>query len=132
GRLGKPLPVYGTPALLDQLRQQFFYAFMETQVAGGKPQLDLRPIDGRSPFTVDGLEILPMPLLHGSQEVLGFRFGRLAYVTDCSRIEPESLDRLRGLDVLVLDALRHRPHPTHFSLEESLAIVRELRPRHTY
>ncbi|MFH1571293.1 MAG: MBL fold metallo-hydrolase, partial [Gemmatimonadota bacterium] len=102
--------------------------------AGGHPssvpRLELRPIEG--PFRLLGLEVVPVPVLHGRLPVLAFRVGAFAYVTDCSAIPPGSMDLLRGLDVLVLDALRHRPHPTHFSLPEALEVAAELAPGRTW
>lgn len=127
------LPVYGSLQTLDNLRRQFFYVFAPTPAAGGKPQLDLNPIDPLDqPFVAAGLLVQPIPVLHGTTPVLGFRFANVAYVTDTNQIPPASLDLLKGLDVLVLDALRESPHPTHFSLPEALAVVELLEPRQTY
>jgi phosphoribosyl 1,2-cyclic phosphate phosphodiesterase len=81
--------------------------------------------------TVFGLEVRPIPVRHGHGEVLGYRFGDLAYVTDVSAIPESSLALLEGLDLLVLDALRWRPHPTHFSVDEALAVAERLHPRRT-
>jgi phosphoribosyl 1,2-cyclic phosphate phosphodiesterase len=132
-RSGDALPVYGTVEVLERIRQQFFYAFIETPLAGGKPQLDLRPIDARvSIVDVVGLPVEPVPVLHGPTPVLGFRFADVAYVTDTDEIPEASMRRLEGLAVLVLDALRDRPHPTHFSVSEALAVVARLRPRRAY
>ena len=75
---------------------------------------------------------MPIDIFHGELPVLAFRFGAFAYVTDCSYIPPASMAALRDLDVLVLDALRRQPHPTHFSLDEAIAVAQELRPRRTY
>jgi phosphoribosyl 1,2-cyclic phosphate phosphodiesterase len=132
-RSGDALPVYGTVEVLERIRQQFFYAFIETPLAGGKPQLDLRPIDARvSIVDVVGLPVEPVPVLHGPTPVLGFRFADVAYVTDTDEIPEASMRRLEGLAVLALDALRDRPHPTHFSVSEALAVVARLRPRRAY
>jgi phosphoribosyl 1,2-cyclic phosphate phosphodiesterase len=132
-RKAAAMPVYGTAATLANLRQQFFYVFVETPLAGGKPQLDLHEInpDGR---TVDvlGVTVQPIPVLHGTLPVLGYRIGNVAYVTDTNYIPESSLALLADLDVLVLDALRHQPHPTHFSLAEALAVVERVRPKRTY
>ncbi len=88
--------------------------------------MTLTTIDG--PFAVGRLRVQPVPLLHGSRPILGFRFGTCAYLTDCSRIPDEAWPLLDDLDVLVLDALRHRPHPTHFTVAEALEVVERLRP----
>jgi phosphoribosyl 1,2-cyclic phosphate phosphodiesterase len=114
-----PMPCYGDAATLDDIRRTFGYAFAPPAAkGGGLPQLDLREI--RSPVTVGDLEIRPVPLFHGDRPILGFRFGNAAYLTDCSRLADEAWGMLGGLDVLVLDALRERPHPTHFSLSEAI------------
>ena len=110
----------------------FEYAFIETPKGGGKPQIALNPIDEDQPFHLFGIDILPIPVLHGETPVLGFRFGGLAYVTDTNRIPPASLERLRDLDVLVLDALRPKPHVTHYSIYQALEIVERLRPGRAY
>lgn len=132
-RSGRATPVYGTPSTLANLQQQFFYAFSGPSIGGGVPRLELHPIDPPDqPFPVEGMLVQPIPVLHGPTTVLGFRFGDVAYVTDTNQIPPASLEQLRGLDVLILDALREQPHPTHFSVSEALAVVAELRPRRTY
>ena len=94
---------------------------------GGVPQIDLRPIDG--PLVVHGVSVTPVPILHGQRPILGFRFGSFAYLTDCSGIPEASWALLEGLDVLVLDALRHKPHPTHFTVEEAVAAIATIQPR---
>lgn len=132
-RTGRPLPVYGTPEVLNRVRQQYFYVFQDGPIGGGKPQLELTPIvpDDRR-FDAAGVPVQPVPVFHGPTPVLGFRFDDVAYVTDTNQIPETSLALLEGLDVLVLDALRWRPHPTHFSVSEALAVVERLKPRQTY
>ena len=95
------------------------------------PQLDARLIDGAA-FDLFGLQFVPVPILHGSALIYGFRFGAAAYLTDHSDIPAESLELLRGLDVLFLDALRYKPHPTHSTVERSIQTAGELKPRRTY
>jgi phosphoribosyl 1,2-cyclic phosphate phosphodiesterase len=126
------VPCYGTQATLDTLRRVFEYAFIETPNKSWKPQIDLRPIHEDRPFPLLGLDVLPVPVLHGETPVLGFRFNGLAYVTDTNQIPPASLERLKDLDVLILDALRPRPHVTHYSIYQALDVVDRLRPRRTY
>jgi phosphoribosyl 1,2-cyclic phosphate phosphodiesterase len=87
-------------------------------------------VDG--PFHVGALTVQPVPLLHGTLPILGFRFGKFAYLTDASTIPDEAWPLLEGLDVLVLNALRHRPHPTHFSLSGAAAVVERLRPTRAF
>jgi phosphoribosyl 1,2-cyclic phosphate phosphodiesterase len=131
--LGGPVPLFCEPVVEARIRKSFDYAFQEAGELhrGAVPQLEFRTI-GLEPFSVLGAEITPVRLGHGPRfEVLGFRIGNVAYCTDTNRIPPESMDRLTGLDVLVLDCLRREPHTTHFGLEESLAVVEKLRPKRT-
>ena len=88
----------------------------------------------RSPsrFNVESVGIEPVPIFHGSRPILGFRFGSFAYLTDCNRLADEAWPLLDGVDMLILDALRHRPHPTHFTVAEALEVVARLKPRQTY
>ena len=125
------IPCFGNQATLDALARQFWYAFAQTQLGGGKPRLELVSVSPEAPFEVFGLPVIPIPVLHGDLPILGYRLGSFAYITDCSRLPDESLALLADLDLLVLDALRWRPHPTHFSIEEALAVVRAARPRRT-
>lgn len=125
------MPCYADEATVADIRRTFAYVFdPATPKGGGLPQLELFPIAG--PFSMAGVEIVPVPLLHGRRPVLGFRLGRFAYLTDCSKIPETSRALLDGLDVLVLDALRERPHPTHFSLDEAVDTARTLGARQVY
>lgn len=125
-----PLPIYADPRTMDSIRRVFAYVFDGTYKYGGVGKLDPHVIDG--PFELWGLELIPVRVFHGDLPVLGFRFGNAAYVTDFSAIPDESMPLLEGLDVLVLDALRHKPHPTHSTLENSLKLVERLQPRQAY
>lgn len=126
-----PVPVYGPPRVLDALRRAFTYIFAEAPMTGGgRPQLELHEVDG--PFRAAGVPFEPIPVWHGGTPVTAYRVGDLGYVTDVNRIDRASMLALRGLDVLILDALRERPHPTHYSLAEALAVIEELRPNRAY
>jgi phosphoribosyl 1,2-cyclic phosphate phosphodiesterase len=83
-------------------------------------------------FCIGRTEIVPVPLIHGRRQILGLRLGRFAYLTDCNQVPESSMSLLRNLDVLVLDALRERAHPTHFSLSEAIEVARRIAPRQTY
>lgn len=87
---------------------------------------------GTEPFHIDQTEIVPLHLRHGSLDVLGFRIGSIAYCTDCNLIPPDAMSKLKGLDVLVLDALRYSPHPTHFTLDEAIDVASAIGARRTY
>ncbi len=112
------IPCYGSRETLRALRRTFAYAFEETQEGGGKPQLDL--IEVKGPFGLLGREVVPVPVRHGDMEVYGYRLGSFAYVTDCNIIPEASFRLLEGVEVLILDALRYRPHSTHFSVAEAV------------
>ncbi len=126
-----PIACYGDPSTLADLRRMFDYVFSPpAALGGGIPQLSLFTIAG--PFSVGGLEIVPVPVLHGARPILGFRIGAFAYLTDCSRIPETSWPLIEGVGTLVVDALRDRPHPTHFSVDEALAVVERLKPDRAY
>jgi phosphoribosyl 1,2-cyclic phosphate phosphodiesterase len=125
------IPIYGMVETLDSIQRVFRYAFEDGPKQSSVPRLDMHTLNGE-PFDLLGLQFMPIRLEHGNSTVLGFRFGNAAYLTDHSEIPPESKAKLRGLDVLFLDALRHRPHPTHSTVEKSLQTVAELKPRRAF
>jgi phosphoribosyl 1,2-cyclic phosphate phosphodiesterase len=125
------IPCFADARTIADLRQTFGYIFNPaTPAGGGIPQLDLHQILGA--FMLGGVEILPVPILHGKRPILGFRVGTFAYLTDCSAIPDASWPLLRGVRTLVLDALRDRPHPTHFSVAEALDAVAKIGPEQAY
>jgi phosphoribosyl 1,2-cyclic phosphate phosphodiesterase len=131
--LGHPVPLYCEEVVEQRIRKSFDYAFADVEHthAGAVPQLVFQRIDA-SPFEVLGTNITPIPLKHGPRfDVLGFRIGNVSYCTDTNGIPPASMALLEGLDVLILDALRHRPHVTHFSLDEAIEVARQLKPKRT-
>ncbi len=129
-RQKEPIPIYGDRRSIESIRRIFAYVFEGDYVGGGIPRLETRIIDG--PFELWGVTMIPLPVLHGGLPVLGFRFGRAAYITDFSVIPESTLAQLNGLDVLILDALRHKPHPTHSTLDQSLELVGRLKPQRAY
>lgn len=125
------IPCYGQVETLDRLRTMFAYAFdPDNDYPSATPKLSLHTIAG--PFEIAGRTVTPIPLLHGALPILGFRIGGFAYCTDVSEIPAVSLPLLEGLDVLLLDALRKRPHPTHFNLEQAVEQARRIAARRTY
>jgi phosphoribosyl 1,2-cyclic phosphate phosphodiesterase len=124
------IPLYADPATLERLHDIFGYIFSGTYKFGGSSTLKLLPLDGD--LNLFGACFRPVNIKHGEADILAFRFGSAAYVTDFSEIPEESLKQLEGLDILFLDALRHKPHPTHSSLSNSLAIVERLKPKRAY
>ncbi|GAB4467206.1 MAG: MBL fold metallo-hydrolase [Armatimonadaceae bacterium] len=132
-RQNAPMPIYATTPTLDHLCRVFEYCFVQTQEGGGKPKLDLKPIEPGAAFTVCGVTVLPLTVLHGSLPVTAFRFGeRFAYVTDVSHIPPETAPHLAGLDTLILGTVRYAPHPTHFGLQQAVEAAQTAAARQTY
>lgn len=124
------LPLYASQETLGILRSTFAYIFDGKPTQSTVPSVALNPIDG--PLTLFGLTLTPVPAMHGEMDVLGFRIGRAAYLTDFSQIPDSSKALLRGLDDLILDALRYTPHPMHSTVDQSLALVDELKPRRAW
>jgi phosphoribosyl 1,2-cyclic phosphate phosphodiesterase len=125
------IPCFGDAQTVWDIRRMFAYVFdPDTPRGGGLPLLDLFTVAG--PFCIASQEVIPVPVLHGKRPILGFRLGRFAYLTDCSRIPETSWPLLDGLDVLVLDALRDKPHPTHFTLVEAVEAAVRVGARETY
>lgn len=129
-RSGNPFVIYGSRPTLRSIKQRFDYAFRRTQKGGGKPNLKLIPVD--QPFEIDGIRIIPLPLWHGRLKVFGYRIGQMAYMTDVSRIPETTYGLLSQLKILVLDALRPLPHPTHFSLNQAIAESEKIKARQTF
>ncbi|MBN2874133.1 MAG: MBL fold metallo-hydrolase [Spirochaetales bacterium] len=124
---GQPLRVYASSGDIAEIRERFSYAFREHRVGGGKPRIELVEAGGAD-ITVGSLSFRPLPLMHGDRRVLGYRVGGFAYLTDCSGVPASTKKLLTGLNVMVIDGLRKRPHPTHFSVDEALGFAREMRP----
>jgi phosphoribosyl 1,2-cyclic phosphate phosphodiesterase len=128
---GGPIPCYANADTWATLRRTFHYIFDEVpRLGGGIPQLDVHDIAG--PLTLQGVRVLPIPLWHGQMPVLGFRFGAFAYLTDCNRLDDAAWDLVAGVDTLVIDALRDRPHVTHFSVDQALEVIARVKPRRAY
>lgn len=126
----QPIPVYGNEATLQGIVQRFGYAFPHhEQHHWDKPVLRAHAVDG--PFVAGGVEVIPVPVMHGKYEILAYRIGNMAYLTDVSDISAASMEKLQGLDYLLLDCLRYRPHPTHFSMEEAVAWAEIIGARET-
>jgi phosphoribosyl 1,2-cyclic phosphate phosphodiesterase len=121
------IPCYGDARTLDDLRRIYAYVFEPSaHHGGGIPQVTTARVAGE--FCIGAATFVPVPLLHGSRTILGYRIGSFAYLTDCSAIPDSSWPLLTGVKTLILDALRPRPHPTHLSLDQALAVVEQLKP----
>ena len=125
------IQIYAAPDTIGAIRRCFPYIVDGVKKESNVPQLDAREMDG-SPFDLFGVEFRPVPILHGRQTIYGFRFGEAAYLTDHSDIPPESMEDLRGLDVLFLDALRYKPHPTHSTVDRSVKTAQTLGVRRAF
>lgn len=125
------IPIYASPETFAVIHRVFTYAFEVKDRGTHVPQLDVNLIDG-TPFDVFGLRFEPIPVMHGREKIYGFRFGNAAYLTDHNEIPDSSLARLEGLDVLFLDALRHKPHPTHSTLANSIETALRIKARRTF
>jgi phosphoribosyl 1,2-cyclic phosphate phosphodiesterase len=129
--MGTPMRLFGDALTLDEIKRMFGYAFdPKTPKGGGIPQLEL--IEMQAPVEIGSLRIVPVPIWHGKRPILGLRVGRFAYLTDCSGIPEASWPLLDGIEIVVIDALRHKPHPTHFTLQEAIAASRRIAARQTY
>jgi phosphoribosyl 1,2-cyclic phosphate phosphodiesterase len=126
-----PIPVYGSEITIAAIHRCFPYIFDQAESQSSRPKLETHVLD-RAPFELFGLDFVPVPILHGRDTIHGFRFGPAAYLTDHSEIPDESMEMLRGLDVLFLDALRYKPHPTHSTVDLSLRTAEQLRPNRTF
>ena len=133
-RQRRALPIYGPPETLDRIRASFGYIFDEVRPYEGtsKPSLELHGLEPGHPVEVAGVEVLPLAFRHGHLRVYGYRLGALAYITDVKAIPEAERRRLQGLDVLVLNALWWRSHPTHLSIGEAVQTAQELGARRTY
>jgi phosphoribosyl 1,2-cyclic phosphate phosphodiesterase len=125
------IPAYADERTARDLRHTFSYIFDErTPQGGGIPKITLSTVGG--PFSLGAFEVVPVPVLHGRRPIFGYRIGSFAYLTDCSAIPESSWPLLEGVRTLVLDALRDRPHPTHFSVTEAMAAAARIGADHTY
>lgn len=131
----KRLPVYGSKRVLEYIERIFPYAVANPPPYKGLPELDLHEITGA--FSFCHLKITPFCMPHGNTQSLGFRFEddrgmQFAYLTDCKEVSPAIRRELQGIPLLILDALQHKPHPTHLSIHEALEVVRDIQPHKTF
>jgi phosphoribosyl 1,2-cyclic phosphate phosphodiesterase len=126
-RTGQPMPLYGATQVLADIRRVFPYACTDKPAWPSLPSFELRSVEPNVPFEIGRVQILAVELPHGRSRVLGFAFGkRFAYLTDCSAVSPAVVQRLSGVTVLTLDALRHRPHPTHLTIDAAVEMAGQI------
>ena len=128
---GGPIACYAGADTWESIRRTFHYAFDGVKrMGGGIPKVDQHVVDG--PFLVNDVRVVPVPLWHGDAPVLGFRFGSFAYLTDCNRLDEAAWALVEGVETLVIDALRDKPHTTHFTVVEALDAIARIKPRRAY
>ncbi|AUC83934.1 MBL fold metallo-hydrolase [Polaribacter sp. ALD11] len=125
------MPIYLDQKTLDSLEQRFQYIFSKENRYPGAPSVQANVV-GNAPFFIDDLEVIPINVMHGKLPVLGYRIQNIAYLTDVKTITAEEKDKLKSLDILIVNALRIEEHPTHFNLQEALEFVEEIQPKKTY
>lgn len=128
---GRPVAVYATEETQQALRREFAYIFADYNYPG-IPQISLHTIDAQTPFSVCGIEFIPIRVLHYKLEVLGFRIGDFTYITDANYISPAELEKAKGSSALVLNALRHEPHISHYTLNEAIEVAGQIGARDTW
>lgn len=128
--MGRDFDVYAEAHVQESLKKHFYYAFSENKYPG-VPEFALHTID-EQPFYINGVEIVPVRAMHHKLPVLGFRFGRLGYLTDANYISDESIEKFRGVDTFVISTIRREPHISHFSLDEALEVSRRVGARQTF
>jgi phosphoribosyl 1,2-cyclic phosphate phosphodiesterase len=124
------IPCFGNAETIESIKQKYDYVFKPTQKGGGKPEITFNEVSGD--FELFGATVVPLPVKHGILDILGYRIGGFAYITDASGIPGETMEKLAGLDVLVINALRYVPHETHFSVGQAIGVIDRVRPRISY
>ena len=126
-----PLPIFAEERVLNDVRTRLPYCFMENPYPG-IPRFDTHAIAPDTPFSVGNVEILPLRVMHYNLPIVGYRFGNMAYITDCLTMPNETLAQLQGLDILIINALRHTEHISHQTLASALSVIEQLAPRQAY
>lgn len=127
-----PLPVWADRLTTDTVARAFPYFFSEGDGKTSRPRLEFRPLEHGKPVEAAGLSVLPLTIRHGDLDIMAFRVGDTAYLTDCNGIPDETRTLLKGIDTLILDALRLKPHPTHYSLSEAIDVAKTIGARQTW
>lgn len=125
------VPIYAQKSVLENLAYRFEYIFNDKNKYPGAPKVVSKPIKNEL-ITLGGVQILPIEVMHGNLKIFGYKFNNTAYLTDVKTISEEEKKKLYNLDVLIINAIRHKPHHSHLNLDEALALVNELKPKKTY
>ncbi|WP_129751218.1 MBL fold metallo-hydrolase [Flavobacterium beibuense] len=126
------IPIYAHKRVLTELEKRFDYIFEQENKYPGAPSVKEHEVRNNEPFTLGNKTVIPVNIMHGSLQVFGYRIDDFAYLTDVKVVEAEERDKLKGLKVLVVSALREAEHPTHFNLDEALAFINEIKPERAY
>lgn len=126
-----PFPIYAKQEVIDDLKKRLAYCFDENPYPGA-PQFDTHVITANNPFDVCGIEVVPLPVMHYKLSIVGFRVGQIAYITDAKYIDDKVIESIKGIKLLVINALRKTPHPSHMSLEETLEVIHKIGPEQAY
>jgi len=121
------IPCFANRRTITNLKNNFGYIFDGVYSAGGKPKIELNVVENA--FDFDGINIIPVEINHAEWMILGYRIGNVAYLTDCSGIPDESLEKLRDLELLIISALRYREHPAHFNVEQAVDMAKKINPK---
>jgi len=130
-RQKKPVQVYGQDYVIEDIKTRFSYCFLPHRYEGAAPKLDLHILDGNE-FELGPFHIVPVLAKHWNLPIYGYRIGNLGYMTDCSYIPRESIEKLIGVEILVINALRPNPHPAHFSLTQAIEVANKIKPQRAY
>jgi len=126
------MPLYGHKRVLDTLAKRFDYIFRTEDRYPGAPSVRSHEVVNGQSIKIGGIEVIPIEAYHGSLQVFGYRFDKIAYLTDVKTIEPEEIKKLKNLDILVLNCLREEEHLTHLNLSEALELIQQIQPKKTY
>jgi phosphoribosyl 1,2-cyclic phosphate phosphodiesterase len=126
------MPIYGHRRVLDTLKRRFDYIVATKNRYPGAPSVSAREVQNNVSIAIGGIEVVPIEVFHGSLQVFGYRFDRIAYLTDVKTIAPKEIEKLKGLDILVINALRYESHDTHLNIEEAIALADQIGAKRTY
>lgn len=130
-KLQAEMPIYALSRVNSELRRRFYYAFTE-QPYPGAPRFSLVDIEPEQAIRVGDIDVMPLAVSHGRLDILGYKIGRLAYITDASHLSERTMAQLSGVDILIINALRRKPHHAHFTLAQALAVTKELNVKQVY
>ena len=126
------MPIYGHSRVLENLKRRFDYVFATENRYPGAPSVQMHTVTNNEPITIGGMRVIPIEVYHGALQVFGYRFNKIAYLTDVKTIAAAEIDKLKDLDILVINALRYEEHQTHLNVEEALGLIDQIQPKRAY